>query len=80
MSRMYRTNRDPMYKVGEIIRYEYGPSALMQIETVVMYGEEPRYYGLQCCGGGVGAYHRACERATDEDYRVWVECEKWRKL
>lgn len=79
MSRMWRTNNDPVYSVGDIIRYGDGPSALMQVKEVrVGYaGDKARYYGTQCCGGNVGAYHTECERARN-DINTWHEHAKWR--
>lgn len=81
MGRPYRTNPDPTYKVGELIRYDDGSSALMVIRHITPgEGRHGAYYhGDQCCGGVTAAYHNACERPNEADRKTWKECAKWRR-
>lgn len=79
--RWYRTNHDNEYRPGDLLRYSEGESALFMVENVYR-ADDPqhtRYYGTHCMGGIHSSGHRACERATDADYRTWVMCRKWRK-
>lgn len=60
-------------KVGDIIRYGGGSTALMQIEYISKnhggYGD--RFYGLHCLGGAHGAYASQCSEATAADIAQW---------
>ena len=81
MSRMYRTNNDEMYAIGDILRYDSGCTALMKV-TYISEGHGgalARYYGIQCMGGYCGAYHDQCEPASAEDLTKWEDCDKWRR-
>ena len=60
-------------KIGNMLRYGSGETALM-IVTHVSEGHGgalARYYGRQCMGGAVGAYHDQCTPATHADQAVW---------
>lgn len=80
MSRMWRSNPDPIYTIGDIVRYDSGSSALMKITHVQPDhgGSVAYYHGRQCMGGAVAAYHQACERASDEDLETWAQQANWR--
>jgi len=59
-----RSKRETRWKVGDIVRYDYGPSALMRVERVREMGNDHRgiscsvrYYGRQFFGGVMGCYH-----------------------
>lgn len=82
MSRMWRTNRDPIYKIGDLIRYDTGSTALLEITSVQPGhgGSVAYYHGKQCMGGSAAAYHQACELASDDDIATWQECAEWRDL
>lgn len=71
-------------KVGDVVRYDAGPTALMQIEYVSPNhgGFGDRFFGLQCMGGSCGAYASSCSPATEKDMATWRECAvagKWRR-
>lgn len=68
--------------VGDLVRYDDGPSALMRIESVRFMGTEDkrgigvhwRYYGRAfhstgCC---TGRYHGQCRLPSDRDRRAWA--------
>lgn len=80
MNRMWRTNDDPIYKVGDLIRYDDGETALMEVGLVQPGhgGAVAYYHGKQCMGGTVAAYHQACEAPSAKDLAKWDECSKWR--
>ncbi len=64
----------PKFKVGNIIRYGSGETALMRVEMVREhhggYGQH-RYYGEQFYGGKVGAYEENCVLACEIDLINW---------
>lgn len=69
-----------MFKIGDILRYGSGCTALMQVNYVSEGhgGSVARYYGAQCMGGSVGAYHEKVELAGAVDLRVWKDNQSWR--
>jgi hypothetical protein len=69
-----------LYKVGDIIRYDHGPTALMKITTLrAPYGGSiARYWGVQCMGGIAGAYHEKIRATTEDDIAIWETQKKWR--
>ncbi len=58
-------------KIGQIIRYASGPSALMRVTTISKghggphYGD--RYWGPHYYGGTQGAYAVSCSEATPSE-------------
>lgn len=62
-----------LFKVGDVLRYAEGPTALMQVTKVSpgYGGSVARYAGRQCLGGMVGAYHRACREANTIEMAMW---------
>lgn len=54
------------FKVGDIVRYSWGPTALMRITGVSKNhgGFGDRYYGVQFYGDSMGAYDSNCTEAT----------------
>lgn len=64
-----------IFKVGDILRYAEGPTALMRVTYVRVGhgGSKARYYGQQCMGGSCGAYHEQVTVATDEDIKTWFK-------
>lgn len=78
MSYRYRTNHDPYpYPIGKLVRYDDGPTALMEICS--LHENAVGYHGHHCMGGIHFAGHNSCVPATDEDFRTWHEQAKWRK-
>lgn len=77
MGWQYRTNSDPYpYAIGTLVRYESGPTALMEICS---YHENAGgYHGRQCMGGITFAGHNSCVPASDADYKTWHDNQKWR--
>lgn len=74
-------SRDFMpYPIGEILRYSDGPTALFRVESV-NHSDDPsrcRYYGTQCLGGVVGAYHKDCVPPDNNDLAMWFGRESCR--
>lgn len=66
----------PKFKVGDILRYDDGSTALFRVESISPKhgGLEDRYYGRQCFGGSVGAYASDCLPASEADLKKWAEC------
>lgn len=63
-----------MFKVGDIIRYGRGETALMKITEESPNHGGPglhRYYGLQYYGGPMGAWLKDCSAATERDLELW---------
>ena len=66
------------FKVGDLVRYSSGPTALVQLESPHAGG----WHGLHCMGG----YHFVHDNgwssrmypASPEDYKTWYENAKWR--
>lgn len=67
------------FKIGAIVRYSDGITALMKIETVA-YDEDGEgnhhYYGRQFYGASMGAYHYDMLAATQAEVHRWEENEK----
>jgi hypothetical protein len=62
------------FRVGSVVRYAYGETALMKITAV--YEDHGRdgdtyYAGTQFYGGGVCAWHEDCDPLSEEDKRRW---------
>jgi hypothetical protein len=57
------------YKIGQIVRYAEGPTALMRIESVSLKhgGTKDRYYGVQFYGGSEGRYEDQLMPATQRE-------------
>lgn len=65
-----------IFKVGDIVRYNDGVTALMRISFISLNHAGPgdhRYYGQQCMGGTYGAYQQDCRAATPKDRATWSE-------
>ncbi len=75
-------DRHPMFKVGDILRYGSGSTALMQVTyiSVCHGGSVARYYGTQCMGGKCGNYHEKSQLASEEDLKMWEECSGYRRF
>lgn len=54
-------------RLGEVVRYGDGPSALMRVTEV----RGDRWYGTQYFGGPVSAYVSDIERASQRDLASW---------
>lgn len=69
-----------MFKTGEILRYDDGPTALMEVTYVSKRhdGHNDRYYGVQCMGGYVGRYEDQVQRASKADLKTWKANKRWR--
>lgn len=65
----------PKCGLGDILRYDHGPTALMRVETVSFGhdGRGHRYYGRQFFGGTMGAYEFECLLASPYDIDKWNE-------
>ncbi len=58
------------YKVGDIVRYAYGPTALMRITSISPnHGGSIRYWGVQFYGDSMGAYEDQCRDATPAEIK-----------
>lgn len=60
------------FKIGDLVRYGYGSTALMRITTVTGSGARLRYYGEQYFGASVGVYEADCTVPTLEDFHLWM--------
>ena len=67
------------FKIGAVVRYDAGPTALMRLKRRVVINGSVRWYGMQCCGGVEGAYQYQLKKATKSDLRVWGDCKQWRR-
>lgn len=64
-------------KPGTLVRYDIGSTALMLVEHVQPnHGREGAhyYYGRQCMGGTVAAYHDRLSEPSHEDRAIWARC------
>lgn len=70
-----------VHRVGTILRYSHGETALMQVNTIREGhgGSIARYWGPHCMGGTYGAYHEDCVVATPEDIETWKTKAHWRR-
>jgi hypothetical protein len=61
-------------KIGDIIRYDSGPTALMRIEAISknhgVYGTD-RYYGRSFYGSSVGVYDYDANKATAAEIKKY---------
>jgi hypothetical protein len=68
------------FKIGAIVRYSSGITALMKVETVY-YDEDGegnhRYYGMQFYGATMAAYHNDIFAAKPAEVALWDE--HWKK-
>jgi hypothetical protein len=67
------------FKIGSVVRYASGITALMKIERVDydVDGEgNHHYYGQQFYGGAMGAYHNTLYGAKPTEIHLWQENEK----
>lgn len=57
------------FQIGEVVRYSYGPTALMRISSVSKNhgGFGDRYYGVQYYGDSMGEYENCLQKATKEE-------------
>lgn len=63
----------PRFKVGDIIRYAYGPTALMRVAHVSeSHGMDHRYYGDSFHGSPIGAYESDVRPASGQDLQTWA--------
>jgi hypothetical protein len=64
------------FKVGDVVRYSDGPTALFKITSIipdpVRTGANVRYYGDHILGGSAAAYDSDCSPATDDDTLRWA--------
>lgn len=60
-------------KLGDIVRYRKGRTALMRCDEFYDFGGKvgKRFFGLQCCGDWHGAYESDCVLASEEDLKTW---------
>lgn len=76
MSYRYGSNPDPYpYPDGTLIRYDSGSTALGMTNSLHASG----YHINHCMGGMIYVQHCNIHKASDADFKKWVECEKWRK-
>lgn len=70
-----------LYEVEQVVRYDDGPTALMQITFIQPGhgGQIAYYHGRQCMGGTCAAYHENIVPATAFDLEMWRIQAKWRK-
>lgn len=66
-----------LFKVGDLLRYAKGPTALMKVMGVDKDNE--RYYGMQCLGAGIAAYHTEVSAVLPADLKEWNSHERWRE-
>jgi hypothetical protein len=78
-----RSGRQARWNEGDLIRYDYGPTALMRITGVREMGADPRgiscsvrYYGraFHSSGTYTGRYHGQCLEPSEEDRALWARC------
>lgn len=60
-------------KVGDVVRYRKGATALMKVERLYDYGGKIgiRFEGMHVCGGHHEAYESDCIPASEEDKKHW---------
>lgn len=61
--------------IGQIVRYDFGPTALMLVDAQAGNG---RYYGKHCMGGTHGALANRMCPASPKDLATWKSCAHWR--
>jgi len=63
-----------IYKIGDIVRYDHGQTALMKIKEISHdHGQigQTRYYGKSFYGSAMGVYWNDCSPASSVDKMVW---------
>lgn len=68
------TMAPPKYKVGDILRYDNGHTALFRVEHVSEDHDGRgghRYYGQTFYGSSLGAYEQDCQPATKFEKARW---------
>lgn len=69
-SLMREGKKKTKFKVGDILRYDKGSTALMKVTSISPdHGRvgSHRYYGVQFYGSAIGAYEIDCSLATKEE-------------
>lgn len=63
------------FKIGDLVRYRQGPTALLRIESVYDYGGKigREFTGLQMCGDIHRVYESDCTKATPLDHARWED-------
>ena len=72
----------PKFKIGDVLRYDTGPTALFRVDAVSKNHAGPgkhRYYGTHCGGTPEGVYESDCQPANKADMKKWREYKNWRK-
>lgn len=59
------------FKKGEIVRYDYGETALMRVDGFRLHGGNMRYYGRHVLGGSQGRYEDQLTKASSQDLETW---------
>ncbi len=60
------------YKIGDLLRYDIGPTALMEVTNITEYDTGlRRYYGKQCMGGSTAAGCDQVRLASRDDLATW---------
>jgi hypothetical protein len=65
---------EPKFSVGQILRYNDGPTALFRVSYISENHGGPgvhRYYGQHCMGGTHGSYESQCRLGNVEDQKTW---------
>ena len=61
-----------VYKVGDVIRFDRGPTALMEITEISNpHGGSVRYYGKTWHGSTIGVYQYDAIKATERELVLW---------
>ena len=82
-----RSKRMLPWKVGDLVRYDFGPTALMRISAVITRGGDIgtcyHYYGraFHSSGPCTSRYHGQCMEPDEEDRLRWIAAhdddDKW---
>lgn len=75
-----QSGRATLWEIGDLVRYDAGPTALMRIESIQRYNGEDvatsvRYYGrgFHASGVDVARYHGQCLDTSQEDRFRWQQ-------
>jgi hypothetical protein len=64
-------------KIGKIIRFGEGSTALMRVTNFLRYPVHgTRYHGTHCMGGFHAAWHNEVTAASKKDLKMWGEYRK----
>lgn len=65
---------DNTHRIGTLLRFGYGPAALMMVDQAFAGsdGRGARYAGLQLGGGTAGVSHDECWLASQADCDLWL--------